>query len=224
MPDIGELTKTWTTGSNYTGIGMQVSDSTAGVQTVIDLSVDGKNSLSIDTSGRVALGEGAVANNYGQFSYAAGNFNTNGDAQTSTYLYRGETTGDQPVELFIGGNTGRIEMNESGIMFYKAYISAASVTGGWQLHRAYSEEGFFETFPPFTAPPPTNPQKSNLPLSITHKPFGSAPVSINGYSLESLDDGKSIALKVSGGEGPVPGPEERIRWLARIDTIEMNIT
>jgi hypothetical protein len=219
MPDIGELTKTWTTGSNYTGIGMQITNSAAGVQAVIDLSVDGKNSLSIDTSGRATLGEGAIASKYGQFSYAAGNFNTDGDAQTSTYLYRGETTGSQPVELFIGGGTERILMPESGFWLYKACIVGSSETGGAPEGRAYSEEGFFETLEPLG----DNPQKSLAPIFITHKGDPVDPVNPFGYSIESNPSVTGISLKVSGGDG-APNPVQRIKWVARIDTIEMNIT
>jgi hypothetical protein len=86
----------------------------------------------------------AVTDKYGQNAYASGRFTSNGDAQTSLFVVRNETTDDSWTELYLDGTdaTERMLLNDQDIWTFRALV-----VGGSDDHTHYASyeiTGFIE--------------------------------------------------------------------------------
>ncbi len=92
----------------------------------------------------VSGGFGAKADKYGQNAYASGRLTSNGDAQTSLFVVRNETTDDSWTELYLDGTdaTEQMLLNDQDIWTFRALV-----VGGSDDHTHYASyeiTGFIE--------------------------------------------------------------------------------
>jgi len=72
----------------------------------------------------VAIGNRATATDVGQFAYASGYFAAVGDAQTSMYVLRNQTTNATQTELFTNGSSTGISVATDSTVFFRISIAA----------------------------------------------------------------------------------------------------
>jgi hypothetical protein len=84
----------------------------------------GKNNTASTKSYCVSFGYRAVASKYGQIAQASGRFAANGDAQTSQYVLRKQTTNNTQTEMFLDGSSERITLANDTTYAYSILIVA----------------------------------------------------------------------------------------------------
>lgn len=92
-------------------------------------SVGGNNSA-------VIAGSGGVTDLYGQIAHASGNFSNGGDAQSSELVWRNNTTGNTPTELFLDGAAIRAVLRDSFSWVFRITVIGRQDNGdtaAWQF-------------------------------------------------------------------------------------------
>lgn len=85
----------------------------------------GQGNLASADLATVPGGSWAIASHYGQLAYASGRFGTGetrGDAQSSVFVLRAQSTGTGTVELFLDGNSQRMTVPTGSTWTFEALI------------------------------------------------------------------------------------------------------
>ena len=89
----------------------------------------------------LAAGNHAKASHYAEMAYAAGNFSHEGDAQTSVYVLRKETTDGAHQELYLDGSGARLTIPTNRAMTFDILVVGRSNTN---LAAGYAMRGVIE--------------------------------------------------------------------------------
>ncbi len=121
----------------YSFIGGGNSNLTLGYYTVIG---GGDDNTAVKEYSSVIGGQGAITMNYGQMAQASGTFATQGDAQTSVFVLRNQTTDATATSLFLDGAGQQIAMPGNGAMTFHILIvgkttgnSGPPIVGGFEV-------------------------------------------------------------------------------------------
>lgn len=146
-------------------------------------------------------GLGAVASHWGEMAYAAGGFANSGNAQTSVYVLRKETTDGAHQELYLDGISARLTIPENRAMTFDILLVGRSNTN---LSAGYTMRGVIENHGGTTrlvgAPSVTTLGEDNPAWDATVQ----------------ADDAHDALLVVVTG---YPGLD--IRWVATVRTAEV---
>jgi hypothetical protein len=158
-------------------------------------------------------GLGAVADKYGQMSFASGSFGTQGDAQTSMFVARRYTTTNFPTDLMLDGSSERLIIPANTTWAYKILLAAAAYTS--TCAASWVMEGLIV----------------NNNGTIRHAGAGSVgpdqSLDFDGGSIdptvwraEVIDDSGwgDMAIQVTGQAST------NIRWVARVEIVEVTGT
>ncbi len=86
------------------------------------------NDSAASADNSLAFGSGASATLYGQRAYANGKFSTQGDAQTSNYILRAETSDATPTELFLDGVSETLDIPVNSVVTFSIQVAARQLT------------------------------------------------------------------------------------------------
>lgn len=146
-------------------------------------------------------GEDAVASHWAEMAYAAGSFSKAGDAQTSVYVLRKETTDGAHQELYLDGISARLTIPANRAMTFDILVVGRSSTN---LAAGYAMRGVIENHGGATrlvgAPSVTTLGEDNPAWDATVQ----------------ADDAHDALLVVVTG---YPGLD--IRWVATVRTAEV---
>jgi hypothetical protein len=147
-------------------------------------------------------GSQANANSYGQFAYAGGQFADSGDAQTSVYVVRRQTTDGSTNELFLDGATQRMKVPSNGTWCFDVLVTARSSAG---LSAGYRLQGVIENSGGTTA-------LVGWDAVMTKE----EPAAVTWDAWPEADDANdALAIKVKGAASAT------IRWVAVVRTAEV---
>lgn len=157
----------------------------------------GTNNTASNNYTTIPGGKFALASNYGQQAYASGSFAEAGDAQTSEYVLRGQTTDETPINLSLDGGTRNITFRDNQAMTVDILVIALSDTGfmkGWHIEGIFSfiDGSFSKTY------------------NATEFSPGAIP-----WTASCENDGNTFYIKVTGASG------KTIRWVATVRTAEV---
>jgi hypothetical protein len=162
----------------------------------------GSNTASADYS-TVSGGHYAHASKYGQNAHAAGRFAAQGDAQTSVYVMRQETTNNTATSMFLDGSAARLTIPNNSAYSVRIQIVAINTTtptrsatfrcDGVLLNNGGTTSGSFSAI-----------------ASNTTGGF----LSTVAVSADDIND--ALDIQVTGGIG------QTIRWVARVETAEVS--
>jgi hypothetical protein len=162
----------------------------------------GQSNVATGTGATIPGGQAAVAPLHGQLAHAAGSFDDDGDAQTSVYVLRRETTDDADEQpLFLDGSGQRLLVGLNRSLAFDALVVGRAANG---LSSAYSMRGLAK----------------NIGGAITVvMPVGSPQILHEDVPAWDADvsnstDG-SIDFFVTGQAGVT------IRWVATVRTVEV---
>ena len=151
-------------------------------------------------------GRHGLASNYGQFAYASGQFNSDrsqaGDAQTSIYVLRNETTDGTQTELFLdgGNNSERINIADGQTVAYEFQIAARS---SGNQSAGYQGSGVIENV-------------SGTVISLGYAVTMEIEDNTSWSILISADNtNNALVIKVTGANST------NIRWVATVRTTEV---
>lgn len=151
-------------------------------------------------------GRHALANNYGQFAYASGQFSSDksqaGDAQTSIYVLRGETTDSTQTEIFLDGHqqSERINIADGQTLAFDFLIAARS---DGNQSAGYQGSGVIENY---------SGTVSLVGYAVTMEIEDNTAWSI---SISADDTNDALVIKVTGASST------DIRWVATLRTTEV---
>ena len=111
------------TGANCIAIGGHATDADSADCTAANAISIGVKTLASGVDS-VAIGNRATATDVGEFAYASGYFAAVGDAQTSMYVLRNQTTNATQTELFTNGSSTGISVATDSTVFYRISIAA----------------------------------------------------------------------------------------------------
>jgi hypothetical protein len=156
-------------------------------------------------------GLGARARSHGQLVHASGSFAAGaGDAQSSTFVLRGTTTGGATNELFLDGTGARMLVPSNGVWTFDVLVVASTATniqaGGFQAKGVVKHDGTA------TSLVGTNRITADDILK-------SAPPAWN-VELTARDAGQEHALVIRVNGGGL-GPPQTVRWVAVVRTAEV---
>jgi hypothetical protein len=162
----------------------------------------GENNVVTANYGTVSGGRGAAARNYGQMAHASGPFSTSGDAQTSTFVCRGVTTGATAAELFLDGLSRRMVVPTNSTWGFNALVTGRASGGS---SGAYEIRGTIENTAGTTS----------LVGSPTVLPMGNDDMTW-GISVAADNANQALTLSVFGAANT------SIRWVASVRTVEVS--
>jgi hypothetical protein len=146
-------------------------------------------------------GEDAQASHYGEFAFASGAFSVGGDAQTSLYVLRRQTTNANTTELMLDNSSSRITIASGRTVSFDVLVVARSTTG---LSAGYHMYGVIENVSGTTA----------LVGTLTKITLGEdAPAWDANAEADNTND--ALVIKVSGAASTT------IRWVATVRTAEV---
>ncbi len=90
----------------------------------------GTNNTASNYFSTVPGGRSATASHYGEMAYASGAFSASGDAQTSLYVLRQETSNATLTELFLDGASRRITLATNRVLAFDILIVGSHRFGG----------------------------------------------------------------------------------------------
>ncbi len=166
----------------------------------------GGGKLNIVSSGAdystISGGIEAQANNYGQVVNASGKFTVAGDAQTSVFVLRNQTTAAAATSLFLNGSTLRIAIPTNGAMTFKVTIigkitGQTATVGGWEIIGSISNNGAGTAVI----------IGANITRTLnTPAGWGVPTVGVSGQNMD---------IQVTGAAATT------IDWVARVETVEV---
>ena len=148
-------------------------------------------------------GQNAKADKYGQFVYAAGQFSSIGDAQTSLLVARNSTSDGTQTELFLDGNDDRMDIATDTTWMFRADIVARR-TDADNESAAYTIEGCIDN----------NAGTTALVGSIS-KTVIAEDTAAWDVTAEADNTNDALVIKVTGQAS------KTIRWVARVMTVEV---
>lgn len=168
-----------------------------------------RNSISQEAScATIPGGLQAKASNNGQLTHASGgfggSFGSAGEAQTSVFVLRRETTNNLPNELFLDGEEARITLIAKSTWTFGILVTARSEAGqsaGYQLRGVIQRDAADNTSL-ISAPSTTVLAEQNAAWNVT---------------VEADDTAEALVVKVTGS----PSEPGKIRWVATVRTSEV---
>ncbi len=151
----------------------------------------------------VAGGQDALASQYNQQAFASGRFAENGDAQTSLYVLRQETSDVALTELFLDGSSERITLAADRVLTFDILVVGTHRFGGGSS-AGYQVTGVIKNIGGTTS-------------------FVGTPVvdtlaeDVSGWDVQVTADNTldALVIKVQGSSGT------SIRWVASARTVEV---
>lgn len=134
-------------------------------------------------------------------AYADGKFANVGDAQTSTYVLRKQTTDGAQTEIFLDASSNRITIASGRTVTFDILIAARSTTGSSAGYQIY---GVIENVSGTTA----------LIGAITKTVLGE-DVAAWDATTEADDTNDALVIKVTGAASTT------IRWVTTVRTAEV---
>ncbi len=152
------------------------------------------------TASSIPGGLQAVASNYGQMAQASGAFSADGDAQTSVFVVRSQTTNAAATSLFLDGVGMQINVPTNGAMNFKVRIvgktaGSPATVGAWEISGVIYNNGGIATI-------------VGANVTTTYNAAGWGVPTVTG-NLSKMD------IKVTGAIGTT------INWVARVETTEV---
>lgn len=104
--------------------------------------IPGGENNQVDAAYATAGGRNALADDYGQWAYAAGAFSDGGLAQGSQYVLRGTISTGTQVNLALDGGSGWISLPENRVILFEALVigtlnDASLTSGAYRLTAAF---------------------------------------------------------------------------------------
>lgn len=146
-------------------------------------------------------GNGASAIRYGEMAYASGPFADSGDAQTSLYVLRQQTSNATLTEMFLDGSSERITLADNRVMTFDMLVVAthlySSSAAGYQVTGVIRNINGTTSF---VGTPVVTTLGENL----------------SGWDVQVTADDTldALVVKVQGSAGTT------IRWVASVRTVE----
>ena len=146
-----------------------------------------------------------LASNHGQIAHAAGRFAVQGDAQTSVYVLRKQTTDGLATSLALDEVTAKIPIPTNGAMTFKVTVVGKETgavlgngnVGGWEIIGTIANNGGAALIIGANTT-----RVNNAPAT-----WGAAPtVGVNGANMDIQVTGKLAT---------------NIDWVARVETVEV---
>lgn len=202
-------------GQNSIAVGQQAKASTTGsVALGTTTTASGTSSFAIGdnttASGNnsFAFGFRSIATQFGQYSYASGNFTASGDAQSAKYVMRAATSNTTATRLCTNGSgtataTNQIILTNGEAIAFSGMIVVRQITGTGSNSAAWKIEGLIRR--ESTAASTT---LVNSALTIISN--------VPGYTVTVSADTTLGGLSIS-----VTGDTNSLRWVASIDTVEV---
>jgi trimeric autotransporter adhesin len=202
-------------GQNSIAVGQQAKASTTGsVALGTTTTASGTSSFAIGdnttASGNnsFAFGFRSTATQFGQYSYASGNFTASGDAQSSKYVLRAATSSTTATRLCTNGSgtataSNQIILANGEAIAFSGMIVVRQITGTGSNSAAWKIEGLIRR--EATAASTT---LVNSALTVISN--------VPGYTITVSADTTLGGLNIS-----VTGDTNSLRWVASIDTVEV---
>jgi len=149
----------------------------------------------------VAIGNMATATDVGEFAFASGQFAADGDAQTSIYVLRNQTTDATQTELFADGSSADISVASDSTVFFRASIVARR-TDADNESAAYTIEGCIDN----------NAGTTALVGGLGTKTIVAEDTSAWDVTISADNTNDGINILVTGEAS------KTIRWVARVET------
>ena len=149
----------------------------------------------------VAIGNTATATDGGEFAFASGQFAADGDAMTSLYVLRNQTTDATQTELFADGSTADISVASDSTVFFRASIVARR-TDADNESAAYIIEGCIDN----------NAGTTALVGGLGTKTIIAEDTSAWDVTITADNTNDGINILVTGEAS------KTIRWVARVET------
>jgi len=143
-------------------------------------------------------GKNTLASNYGEVSYSSGSFAANGDAQTSLFVVRNETTTNASTVLYLDGNSEGMTIPVNTTWAYRIIVVARSGNGAgnsaaWEI-TGLIDRTFLGT--PNVTTVQNTPGWTNPSVILT---------------------GNNMQVQVQGASGTA------MRWVARVEITEVGL-
>ena len=158
-----------------------------------------------NASGRystVAGGYYAIADKYGQNAYASGMFSGLGDAQTSVFVVRNETSNVSATNLYSDGTSASYQMtlNDQDRWTFRALVVGSSNDGS--NYGSYIVTGYI--------------YRNGVTTTITGVTTTTVAESSSSYNATAVANGNALAIQVTGDGTNV------MRWVARVEVVQLN--
>jgi hypothetical protein len=165
-----------------------------------------RNSANGDYS-TILGGSFAVTDKYGQNAYASGQFDNQGDAQTSLFVVRNITVGSTDSLLNLNGNSWvtreQMTLNDEDAWTFKIFVvgknNDGSVYGSYEIRGVIINNGGTLAI---------NGVSSETDRTIYETD--------SGLDATAVINGTALAIQVTGISG------ETIRWVARVEVAQIN--
>lgn len=187
-----------TANGSYSAIGGGVSNAATGSVSTVGGGYFNTASHNLST---IPGGYAARATHYGQMAYASGYFSSFGDAQTSTYVLRGTTSGATSTQLYLDGNGQQITLANDRTMSFDILIAARSSEGE---SAGYHVRGVIKNYGGTTSLVGT---PSVMPLGEDDSSWD--------VNVDADDTNDALVISVTGQVG------KTIRWVATVRTAEV---
>ena len=149
-----------------------------------------------------AAGSRALADKYGQFSHAAGFFDSIGDAQKSSLVLRKETTDATATNLALNGVSDEITLLDQDLKFFTIKVAGRRTDADGE-GAAYKFEGAVDNNGGTTA--------------LVGSPLKTVIAEDNtAWDVDVTADNTGLHITVTGEAG------KTIRWVASVDLVEVN--
>lgn len=189
-----------------------LTSGTTGTFVIIDCGIPG-GAAPPTTNNTAVVRFGSRTNapiNY-QFSQASGYFSANGDAQTTIFTSRAETTdGTANVELYVDGSAQRITVTASRTWGFKIMLSARQTAGAggtvgdssyWEIDGCIKRDGSNNTA-----------LVGSTTTTLVGQDAGAAAWAV---AVTADDTNESLKIAVTGEA------TKTIHWVARVTTVEV---
>jgi hypothetical protein len=172
----------------------------------------GMTNLALGNYSTIPGGQQARADQHGQLAHASGAFEKSGDAQHSVYVLRGltdstMTLGASSTNLALDGITNQLSVPNQGAMTFHILIVAkadpltgTTKTAGWEVSGVVKTDGLFATF---VGAPIMNTLGDDFPLVPPALLIGPGP-----FDMSIFVDSSAF-------------PNGAVRWVARVDAVEI---
>jgi len=147
-------------------------------------------------------GYGVVASLHGQMAYASGDFANSGDAQTSIFVLRNQTSDATPTALYLDGSSQRLSIASGRTLTFDILVVArsnAAASAGYQLRGVIENNGGTTSFI-------GTPSVTTL----------GEDVAAWDVSVVADDTNDALAIQVTGAASTT------IRWVATVRTVEVS--
>ncbi len=164
----------------------------------------GKNNKASGFYSTISGGEGAVADKWGQNAYASGGFDDiAGNAQTSVFVARYQTTNTTETNLRLDGNNQYMTLNDQDAWTFKALVigknNSGSIYGSYEIRGIIINNSGTLTINGVSSVANRTIYETNANLDAT-----------------AVINGTALSIQVKGLAGVT------IHWVARVEVAQVN--